>query len=112
MTSSRKQPYQQQRLTVRRVKENIGSTPVENKVDDFEPKRQTRIKEISKHRPDYLYLNKDLAQPCPILRPKKSMAKSRASGQSSQVQSRLCGQQSRTQNRASGQLPRSQLSKE
>ena len=95
MTSSKRPPYQQQRLTVRHVKENIGYTPVENKEEGYELKRQTRIEEISKHHRDFNYLNKDFKISLPNLRLQDTMAKSRASGQSV-----------RTQNRAGGQLSR------
>ena len=102
MTSSRKPPYQQPRLTVRQVKENIGFTPVENKEEDFEQKLQTRIKATSKHLRDFSYLNKDLKIHLPNLRVKNTMAKSRASGQSDRTLNRASGRLSREKCRARG----------
>ena len=75
---------------------------MENKEKGYEPKLQTRIKEISNHHRDLKYLNKDLATFLPNLRVKNTMAKSRASGQSVRTQNRASGQLSREKCRARG----------
>ena len=102
MTSTRKSPYQQQRLIVRHAKENIGFTPVENKEEGYETKRQIRIKETSKHLRDFRYLNKDLKIHLPNLRVKNTMGKSRANGQSVRTLNRASGRLSREKCRACG----------
>ena len=102
MPSTRSTPFQQQRLTARHAKENIGFTPVENKEKDFDPKRQIRIRETSKHHRDFMYLDQDFKKNLPNLRVKNMLAKSRVSGQSVRTPNRVSGQLSREKCRVRG----------
>ena len=75
---------------------------MENKEEDFDPKRQIRIKETSKHHRDFMYLDQDFKKNLPNLRVKSTLAKSRVSGQSVRTPNRVSAQLSRERCRVSG----------